>query len=146
MNERFDLVVVGAGTAGMPAAMEAATRGLKVALVEKSDRVGGTLHYSSGQMSGAGTRLQRARGIHDTPDLHFEDVMRISRGTADRGLVRRAVELGGETIDWLMDHGFEMHPACPAMSRPSGFGSACAGVVAPPRRNSPGSAWEASGL
>ncbi len=115
MNERFDLVVVGAGTAGVPAAMEAATRGLKVALVEKSDRVGGTLHYSSGQMSGAGTRLQRARGIHDTPDLHFEDVMRISRGTADRGLVRRAVELGGETIDWLMDNGFEMHPACPAI-------------------------------
>lgn len=115
MSERFDLVVVGAGTAGMPAAMTAAERGLKVLLVEKSDRIGGTLHYSSGQMSGAGTRLQLERGIHDTPDLHFEDVMRISRGTADRGLVRRAVELGGGTIDWLMDNGFEMHPSCPAI-------------------------------
>jgi fumarate reductase flavoprotein subunit len=115
MKETFDLAVIGAGTAGMPAAMAAAQRGLKVVLLEKSDRLGGTLHYSSGQMSGAGTRLQRERGIVDTPDLHFEDIMRISRGTAHRGLVRRAVDLAPRTIDWLMENGFEMHPACPAI-------------------------------
>ncbi|MBM3522760.1 MAG: FAD-dependent oxidoreductase [Alphaproteobacteria bacterium] len=115
MSERFDLIIVGAGTAGMPAAMEAAMRGLKVALIEKTERIGGTLHFSSGQMSGAGTRLQAERGIHDTPDLHFEDVMRISRGTANRGLVRRAVDAAPRTIDWLMANGFAMHPACPAI-------------------------------
>jgi fumarate reductase flavoprotein subunit len=115
MSESFDLAVIGAGTAGMPAAMAAAERGLKVVLLEKSDRLGGTLHYSSGQMSAAGTRLQRERGIVDTPDLHFEDIMRISRGTAHRGLVRRAVDLAPRTIDWLMENGFEMHPACPAI-------------------------------
>lgn len=115
MSETFDLVVIGAGTAGMPAAMAAATRGLKVVLIEKSGRLGGTLHYSSGQMSGAGTRLQAQRGIVDNPDLHFEDIMRISRGTANRALVRRAVDLAPRTIDWLMENGFAMDPACPAI-------------------------------
>ncbi|MBL8703057.1 MAG: FAD-dependent oxidoreductase [Alphaproteobacteria bacterium] len=115
MSESFDLIVIGAGTAGMPAAMAAATRGLKVGLIEKSGRLGGTLHYSSGQMSGAGTRLQAERGIVDSPDLHFEDVMRISRGTANRGLVRRAVDIAPRTIDWLMENDFAMHPACPAI-------------------------------
>ncbi len=115
MSEKFDLTIVGAGTAGMPAAMAAVARGLKVIVLEKSDRLGGTLHYSSGQMSGAGTKLQQARGIADSPDLHFQDIMRISRGAANRALVRRAVDLAPRTIDWLMDNGFEMHPACPAV-------------------------------
>ena len=115
MSEGFDLAIVGAGTAGLPAAMAAAARGLKVVVLEKSTRIGGTLHYSSGQMSAAGTRLQRERGIEDSPDLHYEDVMRISRGLANAPLVRRAVDLAPRTIDWLMEIGFEMHPSCPAI-------------------------------
>ena len=77
-----DLLVVGAGTAGLPAAIFAARRGMRVLLVEKLDRVGGTLHVAQGQLAAAGTSLQRERGIEDSPDLHFADVMRISRGTA----------------------------------------------------------------
>ena len=115
MSEAFDLAVVGAGTAGLPAAMAAAARGLKVVVLEKSGRIGGTLHYSSGQMSAAGTQLQRARGIEDSPDLHYADVMRISRGLANGPLVRRAVDLAPRTIDWLMEIGIEMHPSCPAI-------------------------------
>ncbi|MBL8839301.1 MAG: FAD-dependent oxidoreductase [Alphaproteobacteria bacterium] len=110
-----EVIVVGAGTAGLAAASELATRGARVVLVEKSERIGGTLHVSAGQMSGAGTRLQKARGIHDTPDLHFADAMRISKGTADPALVRRAVDLAPDTIDWLMDEGFDLDPVCPAI-------------------------------
>ena len=109
------VVIVGAGTAGLPAAAELAGRGARVTLIEKTSRIGGTLHVSAGQMSGAGTKLQKARGIVDTPDLHFADAMRISKGTADPALMRRAVELGGETIDWLMDEGFALDPVCPAV-------------------------------
>ncbi len=110
-----EVIVVGAGTAGLAAASELATRGARVVLVEKSERIGGTLHVSAGQMSAAGTRLQKARGIHDTPDLHFADAMRISKGTADPALVRRAVDLAPDTIDWLMDEGFDLDPVCPAI-------------------------------
>ncbi len=55
--DSYDILVVGAGTAGLPATIFAAARGLRVLLLEKLDRVGGTLHLATGQMSGAGTSL-----------------------------------------------------------------------------------------
>jgi fumarate reductase flavoprotein subunit len=111
----YDLAIVGAGTAGLATAIEAARLGLRVCLLEKSDRIGGTLHQSAGQMSAAGTRLQRERGIDDDPERHFADVMRISRDTADPVLVRKAIGMAAETIDWLMAEGFEMDPVCPVV-------------------------------
>lgn len=113
--QHCDIAIVGAGTAGIPAAIEAVQAGARVVLIEQSDRVGGTLHISAAQMSGAGTRLQRERGITDTPQAHLDDAIRISRGTCDAALVAKATELGGSTIDWLMDLGFDMDPVCPAI-------------------------------
>ncbi len=115
MSIKTDLLIIGAGTAGLPAAIEASAAGSSVVLAEQTDRIGGTLHVSAAQMSGAGSRLQRQRGIDDTPSAHFDDVMRISRGTAQAGLVAKATERGAGTIDWLMDHGFDMAPECPAI-------------------------------
>jgi 2-polyprenyl-6-methoxyphenol hydroxylase-like FAD-dependent oxidoreductase len=80
-SEQYDLVIVGAGTAGMPCAIEAVAAGLNVLVVEKETRIGGTLHVSLGQMSGAGTRLQRERGIADDAQAHLDDIMRINHGT-----------------------------------------------------------------
>ena len=110
-----DLVVVGAGTAGLPAAVAAAELGLRTLVVEASDRLGGTLWRSWAQMSAAGTSLQRARGIQDDPELHFDDVMRISKGTADPVLVRSAVQHAPHVIEWLLRLGFDVDPACPAV-------------------------------
>jgi fumarate reductase flavoprotein subunit len=108
-----DLVVVGGGSAGLPAAIFAARRGARVLLVDHADKLGGSLWVATGQMSAAGTRLQRERGIVDSPQLHYEDVMRISRGTANPGLVRRAVDHAAATFDWLMDEGFSPLPDHP---------------------------------
>ncbi|HET9427379.1 MAG TPA: FAD-dependent oxidoreductase, partial [Allosphingosinicella sp.] len=102
----FDLIVVGAGSAGLPAAIFAARRGASVLLLDHAGQLGGSLWVATGQMSAAGTRLQKERGIEDTPDLHFDDVMRISRGTANPGLVRLAVDNAAATFDWLEDEGF----------------------------------------
>lgn len=106
-REDWDLIVIGAGTAGIPAATFAAARGARVLLLERDARTGGTLWYSGGQMSAAGTRRQKALGITDTPEQHFNDIMRISRGTANADIVRRAVAEAGATVDWLDDHGFD---------------------------------------
>ncbi|MEO7787735.1 MAG: FAD-dependent oxidoreductase [Sphingomicrobium sp.] len=110
---RFDLIVVGGGSAGLPAAIFAARRGARVLLVDHADKLGGTLWVAHGQMSAAGTRLQAERGISDSADLHLEDVMRISRGTANAGLVRLAVDHAAATFDWLMDEGFAPLPEHP---------------------------------
>ncbi|MDZ4372805.1 MAG: FAD-binding protein [Phenylobacterium sp.] len=113
-DDLFDLVIVGGGSAGMPAAISAAEAGGSVLVLEHSAQLGGSLHVANGQMSAAGTRLQAAKGIADTPEEHFADVMRISRGTVDEALVRLAIWNAADTIDWLTDLGFEPDPAAPA--------------------------------
>jgi len=115
MSEQFDLIVVGAGTAGLPCAYEAATRGVRVLVLEKSEEIGGTLHLSGGHMSAAGTRRQRERGLSDTVEAHIADVMRISRGTARPDLVRLAATLAPETVDWLDTQGFVFAPETPRL-------------------------------
>lgn len=111
--ENYDLIIAGAGTAGIPCAIAAAENGAKVLLVEKSDQVGGTLHISGGHMSGGGTKRQKAMGIEDSPQAHYEDVIRICRDTADRRLVQIAVEEAPKTLDWLDELGFEFAPESP---------------------------------
>ncbi|MBT5566487.1 MAG: FAD-dependent oxidoreductase [Rhodospirillaceae bacterium] len=109
----WDLIIVGGGTAGLPAAIFAAQRGARVLVIEASLQLGGTLFLSTGQMSAAGTRLQKQKGISDSPQLHFDDVMRISQNTADPELVRLAVTHAADTFDWLMDNGLtppDEHP------------------------------------
>jgi fumarate reductase flavoprotein subunit len=109
----YDLIVVGAGTAGLPAAIFASRRGARVLLVDAASAVGGTLHLANGQVAAAGTRLQQSLGIADTPDAHFDDVMRLSRGMADRELVRRTVDEAPATINWLLDAGLVPLPGHP---------------------------------
>ncbi|MFN5010444.1 MAG: FAD-dependent oxidoreductase, partial [Gammaproteobacteria bacterium] len=103
----FDLAVVGAGAAGLTAALFAAQAGARVLLLEAADDIGGTLHLSHGQLSAGGTRLQASRGITDSPDAHFVDVMRLSEGLADPVVVRRAVREAPAMVDWLLEAGLE---------------------------------------
>jgi len=109
----WDIIVVGGGSAGMPAALFAARRGARVLLVEAAEAIGGSMWVSTGQLSAAGTRLQREKGIIDSPDDHYADVMRISRGTANPEIVRLAVDHAADTVDWLMDNGFTPEPHHP---------------------------------
>ncbi|MEZ5460072.1 MAG: FAD-binding protein [Steroidobacteraceae bacterium] len=61
-------------------------------------------------------RVQARQGIGDSADAHFDDVpAQISRGTADRALVRLAVDEAAGTFDWLMDCGFEPLPEHPVL-------------------------------
>ena len=113
----YDLIVVGAGTAGIPAAVFAAGRGARVLMLDAAPDIGGTLHLSTGQMSAAGTRLQASLGIRDSAQAHFDDVMRISKGTADPELVRLAVDHAATTFDWLMDRGFVPLPEHPVLGQ-----------------------------
>lgn len=113
----YDLIIAGAGTAGLPAAIFASQRGAKVLILEASGRSGGTLLMAMGQMSAAGTKVQKRKGINDTPKEHFDDIIRISKNTVNRDLVQRAVWNAADTFDWLMDHGFDIHPEHPVAGR-----------------------------
>src|SRR3954462_6996893 len=63
-----DLLVVGAGAAGMTAALVGALEGLKTVLCEKSDMVGGTTATSAGTAWIPGGRQSKAAGVPDSID------------------------------------------------------------------------------
>lgn len=117
MSDFYDVVVVGAGTSGLPCALEASAGGARVVVLEKAGDIGGTLHVSGGHMSAGGTRRQRSLGIDDSPAGHLADVMRISGGTGRRDIIELAVNLAPETLDWLDEQGFEFDPATPRIVR-----------------------------
>jgi fumarate reductase flavoprotein subunit len=110
---QWDVIVVGGGTAGLPTAIFAGQRGAKVLIIEAAGQIGGTLFLSSGQMSAAGTKLQKTKGIDDTAQSHFDDVMKISKGTANPDIVKLAVFNAADTFDWLVDNGLVVSPEHP---------------------------------
>ena len=87
----YDIIVVGAGTAGLPCAIFGARAGARVLLLDKEPEIGGTLHVSGGHLSAAGTKRQKERGIEDHSDDHYDDIMRISRGSVRKDLVQLAL-------------------------------------------------------
>lgn len=99
-----DVIVVGGGGAGLSAAIEAATAGAKVILVEKNPALGGSTAWSVGSISATRTPHQRAKGISDTPDEHFEDMEMLAGSYASRDnrtLRRILVDRTAETLAWL---------------------------------------------
>ncbi len=109
----YDAILIGAGTAGMACAIEAAHQGLRVLVLEKDDKPGGALHWSGGHLSAGGCRRQKAQGIEDSPEQHLADILRINGHTGDLDLIRLAVAEAPATIDWLQDAGFDFAPECP---------------------------------
>jgi flavocytochrome c len=68
-----DVIVVGAGIAGLSAAWELAQGGAKVVIVDMASVFGGHAVMAEGLLSIVGTPAQSARGLRDTPDLAYKD-------------------------------------------------------------------------
>lgn len=62
----YDLIVIGAGCAGMTAAIEAADLGAKVALLEKMSMPFGNTIYAGGHFNATNTFVQKENGFTDT--------------------------------------------------------------------------------
>ncbi len=103
-REDWDVVVVGAGFAGMCAALEAAEQGSKVILLEKMGRPDGATVYSSGWIAAVGSRFQKNHP-EDSTEAFYNDMMKLSGFRSDPDLVRTYAAEAGKGIDWLADHG-----------------------------------------
>jgi len=99
-----DVIVVGGGGAGLAAAAEAAGLGRRVILLEKGRALGGSTAWSVGSISATNTPQQRAAGIVDHPDAHFEDLEVLAGAAANRDnrtLRRILVDNITDTLAWL---------------------------------------------
>ncbi len=102
-----DVLVVGGGLSGICAAVSAAEAGAKVTLVEKLAFLGGNSALSTGGFMFAGTDLQKANGVEDTPEAFIEYGIEKSDGTRDVNQLEMIAYRGNEVLNWLISHGAE---------------------------------------
>jgi len=101
------VLVVGGGGTGMTAALAAADVGADVMVLERDATPSGTTSMAQGFICAAATKAQREKGVQDSADAMFADIMKKTRGETDQQLARTVARECGPTIDWLMDsHNF----------------------------------------
>jgi fumarate reductase flavoprotein subunit len=97
------VLIIGAGACGCVAALAAHERGAQVLVLERDARPSGSTSLSGGQIPAAGTKLQRAAGIDDTPELLAEDLIAKAKGQCDVALARHIAQESARTVDWLVE-------------------------------------------
>ena len=114
-DKEADVVVVGAGATGLPAAIQAVEAGASVIVIDANSDVGGHAILSGGNVAlGGGTSRQQKFGIKDSPDLLFADLTDWSvvepNGFPDyryndKEVIRAFADNSATTFEWLVAHG-----------------------------------------
>jgi predicted oxidoreductase len=108
-SEQDDLIIVGAGLAGLSAALEAGRSGAKVLVIDEASIFGGHAIMSEGELNIVDSPLQRSNGIQDSPDLAFADFIKWGEDN-DPEWVRYYVERSKvEIFDWVTAMGVGFH-------------------------------------
>jgi len=106
-----DIVIIGAGGAGLSAALEAVDNGAqKVIILEMTGVTGGALNFTSGSMSAAGTKIQAEDGINDTVESYIADIINNGDdfgGEPNVELITVYANKAAATFDWLYDNGLK---------------------------------------
>lgn len=100
-----DIVVIGAGGAGMAAAVEAAEAGKSVIIVEKMPIVGGNTNRATGGINAAETKVQEAAGIVDTKETFYKDTLTGGKEKNDPILLQTMVDNAPGAVEWLNEMG-----------------------------------------
>ncbi|WP_297280768.1 flavocytochrome c [uncultured Anaerococcus sp.] len=99
-----DVVIVGAGGAGLSSAIELAQNGEKVLVVEKAGISGGNTSYASAGMNAAETKLQAEKNVPDTVELFIKDTMEGGKNLNKEELVEILASQSSDAIDWLEEN------------------------------------------
>lgn len=108
-NVQADIVVIGAGGAGMTAAIQAVQDGATdVVVLEKMPIVGGNTTRSTGGLNAAETQYQERDGIEDSVELFVEDTMKGGKELNDKELVTVMAENSNEAVEWVNELGADL--------------------------------------
>lgn len=105
-----DVIVVGAGAAGLAAAVEAADAGAKVLVLEKQHEIGGNTLKCGGFYAAVDPERQHSRHISDSYELFFEQTYDFGGRKADPSLVHHMVDHATEGLHWLESLGMQFKP------------------------------------
>lgn len=104
-SEEYDLVVLGSGIAGLVTAVTAVELGLRVLVLEKTDRIGGSSAMSGGWFAFTGTDEQSAAGVVDSPASFEADLLSIGGGRNHLHLISAYLQHQEDTYRWLKGRG-----------------------------------------
>ncbi|ATA25976.1 flavocytochrome c [Brenneria goodwinii] len=107
--QRYDVVVVGSGGAGLAAAIQASDEGASVLIIEKMPSIGGNTIKASVGMNAAETRFQKIKGIVDSKELFYQESLKGGKNKNNPELLACFVENAPLAVEWLADHGIELN-------------------------------------
>ncbi len=99
------VLVAGGGAAGCMAALSASKEGAKVLLVHAGALLGGSSAISSGWIRASNTRWHGQRGIQDTPQAYYEDIIQYGKGTRDPEKAKVIADEASTFVNYLIDIG-----------------------------------------
>lgn len=102
-----DIAVVGAGGSGIASAVEAARAGATVIIIEKNSYPGGISAFGAG-IGGVESSFQNEAGLTMTSDEIYEHMLSYTNATVYAPLLRRVINMSGETVDWLASDEFNL--------------------------------------
>jgi fumarate reductase flavoprotein subunit len=102
-SAQVPVLVVGGGGCGLTAALAAQEQGVEVLVLERDASALGTTAMSTGLIPGAGTRLQRAAEIEDSPERFAADILAKTHGETDAQIALALARESAATIEWLID-------------------------------------------
>jgi len=118
VNQRSDVVIVGAGIAGLVAAHECLEKGKSVTIIDRhaEEHVGGLARTAFGGMALVGTPIQKRMGVRDTPELALSDWQSFAEFSGDDNWPKlwaeSYVEQSAERVfHWLREKGMRFMPA-----------------------------------
>ncbi len=103
LEYRVDVVVVGAGGAGMTAAITATEAGADVIVLEKMSFVGGNTLVSGGELNVPGSWVQENKGVQDSIEQYTADTLKGGDNQANPELVAVLAENALSGAEWLRD-------------------------------------------
>ncbi len=98
-----DVVVLGAGGAGVAAAVEAYDAGAKVVLLEKMGVIGGTTATSQGMVGAYESKYTKEKDVHYTFEEMYGNLMNNASYRLDPALTAITIEQSGSAIDFMAD-------------------------------------------
>ena len=102
-----DVVVIGAGGAGMAAAVTASQNGKNVIVIEKTSNMGGNTALAGGALNAVDDGSETALARNDSVDFHYQQTMEGGDNQGDPELVRTLVEQAWDGVTWLKDLGMQ---------------------------------------
>lgn len=104
----YDVVIIGAGGAGLSAAIAATEAGASTLVFESEREVGGSMSQSAGMFTAAGTSVQKSLGVQDDPGKFFQHYMDLNQWRLRPGLIRVFCQASTPTFEWLLGLGLRV--------------------------------------